>query len=173
VIFLDIPNFIYNFKGYLLDMKKLILTENQVKTMTNTLIKESIDDNRYKRDVNIDVESYGVTYKGMEINDISSGYNLTLTYLIEQEHRSWGVKDISLYDIKGPEGIEIEVEYWIDEDNMETGTISLPIDWGNIETDTQTGHGVVTIGNTLVVSLKNDESGEIVIDSFHLEVYTL
>ena len=154
-------------------MKKLILTENQVKTMTNTLIKESVDDNRYRRNITIDVETYGVTYKGVEINDLTAGYEVTLTYLIEQEHRSWGIKDISLYSIKGPESLEFEVEYWVDEDNVETETITLPIDWEKIETDTQTGHGVVTIGDTLIVSLKNTEDGEIVIDSLNLEIYNL
>jgi hypothetical protein len=152
-------------------MKKIILTEDQMDLLRKNAQRE--DERRYRRDVKIDVESYRVTYKGMEINDITAGYNPTLTYLIEQEHRSWGIKDISLYDIKGPDGIEIEVEYWIDEDNTETETLSLPIVWDSVETDTQTGHGVVTIGDTLVVSLKNNESGEIVIDSLHLEVYNL
>lgn len=152
-------------------MKKIILTEDQMDLLRKNAQRE--DERRYRRDVKIDVESYRVTYKGMEINDITAGYNPTLTYLIEQEHRSWGIKDISLYDIKGPEGIEIEVEYWVDNDNTETETLSLPIVWDSVETDTQTGHGVVTIGDTLVVSLKNNESGEIVIDSLHLEVYNL
>ena len=168
---MDIPKFIYIFVGYLLHMKKIILTEDQMDLLRKNAQRE--DERRYRRDVKIDVESYRVTYKGMEINDITAGYNPTLTYLIEQEHRSWGIKDISLYDIKGPEGIEIEVEYWVDNDNTETETLSLPIVWDSVETDTQTGHGVVTIGDTLVVSLKNNESGEIVIDSLHLEVYNL
>ena len=168
---MDIPKFIYIFVGYLLHMKKIILTEDQIDLLRKNAQRE--DERRYRRDVKIDVESYRVTYKGMEINDITAGYNPTLTYLIEQEHRSWGIKDISLYDIKGPEGIEIEVEYWVDNDNTETETLSLPIVWDSVETDTQTGHGVVTIGDTLVVSLKNNESGEIVIDSLHLEVYNL
>lgn len=168
---MDIPKFIYIFVGYLLHMKKIILTEDQIDLLRKNAQRE--DERRYRRDVKIDVESYRVTYKGMEINDITTGYNPTLTYLIEQEHRSWGIKDISLYDIKGPEGIEIEVEYWVDNDNTETETLSLPIVWDSVETDTQTGHGVVTIGDTLVVSLKNNESGEIVIDSLHLEVYNL
>lgn len=152
-------------------MKKIILTEDQIDLLRKNAQRE--DERRYRRDVTIDVESYRVTYKGMEINDITAGYNPTLTYLIEQEHRSWGIKDISLYDIKGPDAIEIGVEYWVDNDNMETETLTLPIDWGTIETDTQTGHGVITIGDTLVVSLKNNESGEIMIDSIHLEVYDL
>jgi hypothetical protein len=109
----------------------------------------------------------------MEINDLTAGYEVPLTYLIEQEHRSWGIKDISLYSIKGPESLEFEVEYFIDDNNTETETLTLPVDWEKIETDTQTGHGVVTIGDTLIVSLKNTESGEIVIDSLNLEVYNL
>jgi hypothetical protein len=165
------PKFIYIFVEYLLDMKKIILTEDQVDLLRKNAQQE--DERRYRRNVTIDAETYGVTYKGMELNDLTAGYEVTLTYLIEQEHRSWGIKDISLYSIKGPESLEFEVEYWVDEDNMETETITLPVDWEQIETDTQTGQGVVTIGNTLIVSLKNNESGEIVIDSLNLEVYNL
>jgi hypothetical protein len=152
-------------------MKKIILTEDQVDLLRKNVQQE--DERRYRRNVTIDAETYGVTYKGMELNDLNAGYEVSLTYLIEQEHRSWGIKDISLYSIKGPESLEFEVEYWVDEDNMETETITLPVDWEKIETDTQTGQGVVTIGNTLIVSLKNTESGEIVIDSLNLEVYNL
>jgi hypothetical protein len=152
-------------------MKKIILTEDQVDLLRKNAQQE--DERRYGRNVTIDAETYGVTYKGMELNDLNAGYEVSLTYLIEQEHRSWGIKDISLYSIKGPESLEFEVEYWVDEDNMETETITLPVDWEQIETDTQTGQGVVTIGNTLIVSLKNNESGEIVIDSLNLEVYNL
>lgn len=165
------PKFIYIFVEYLLDMKKIILTEDQVDLLRKNAQQE--DERRYGRNVTIDAETYGVTYKGMELNDLNAGYEVSLTYLIEQEHRSWGIKDISLYSIKGPESLEFEVEYWVDEDNMETETITLPVDWEQIETDTQTGQGVVTIGNTLIVSLKNNESGEIVIDSLNLEVYNL
>ena len=153
------------------NMRKIILTEDQVDLLRKNAQQE--DERRYRRNVTIDAETYGVTYKGMELNDLNAGYEVSLTYLIEQEHRSWGIKDISLYSIKGPESLEFEVEYWVDEDNMETETITLPVDWEKIETDTQTGQGVVTIGNTLIVSLKNTESGEIVIDSLNLEVYNL
>jgi hypothetical protein len=153
------------------NMKKIILTEDQIDLLRKNAQQE--DERRYRRNVTVDAETYGVTYKGMEINDFAAGYEIRLTYLIEQEHRSWGIKDISLYSIEGPESLEFEVEYFIDDNNTETETITLPVNWENIETDTQTCHGVVTIGNTLVVSLKNNESGEIVIDSLNLEVYNL
>lgn len=152
-------------------MKKIVITEDQLDLIRKNVQQE--DDRRYRRKVTVDAETYGVTYKGMEINDLAAGYEITLTYIIEQEHRSWGIKDISLYDIQGPESLEFEVEYFIDDSNTETETLTIPVNWENIERDTETGHGVVTIGNTLVVSLKNNESGEIVIDSLHIEVYNL
>ena len=151
-------------------MKKIILTENQL-DMIKKSINENEDDSRYRRKVTIDAESYGVTFKGQEINDLSAGYEVTLTYVIEQEHRSWGIKDISLYDINGPESLEFEVDYYIDENNTESETITIPINWESIEIEGVDGEGMVTIGNTLTVSLKNDENGNIVIDSLQIKVY--
>ena len=135
-------------------MKKILVTENQMDQLRKNAQQE--DERRYRRSVTVDAESYGVSYKGMEINDISAGYEMTLTYLIEQEHRSWGIKDISLYSIQGPESLQVEIEYYIDDDNVETETVDLPVDWSKVETDTETGRGVVTIGDTLIVSLKNN-----------------
>ena len=52
-------------------------------------------------------------YDNMIVGDVSL-YNdeMRLTYLIEQEHRSWGVKGISLYDIQGYSEIEVELHLY-------------------------------------------------------------
>ena len=151
-------------------MKKIVITESQYKKI-GKLISEQ-HDNRYDREVEVTIEAYGVTYKGQEINDVTSG-DVRLSYLIEQEHRSWGIKGISLYDIKGPEILEIVVDYYTDEDNTADETIQLPIDWSNVETENEEGQGVVTIGNEITISLVNDTNGNIVIESVHVPVYSL
>jgi hypothetical protein len=167
---LNIPNFLFIFYVIFIDMKKIVITESQYKKI-GKLISEQ-EDNRYGREVDVNIEAYGVTYKGQEINDITSA-NVRLSYLIEQEHRSWGIKGISLYDIKGPEILEIEVDYFTDEDNTADETIQLQLDWSNVETEDEEGQGVVTVGNEITISLINDANGNIVIESVHVPVYSL
>ena len=129
-------------------MKKIILTEDQIDLLRKNAQRE--DERRYRRDVKIDVESYRVMYKGMEINDITAGYEPTLTYLIEQEHRSWGIKNISLYDIQGNDEIEVELHLYPDNANEPIiKEVKIPLDWSKLETSTNQGEGVVTIGDRL------------------------
>lgn len=157
-------------------MKKILLTENQVKTMTNNLINESADDNRYRREVNISIGVNGEQkYKGMEIEDIRPySSQITLSYIIEQEQRSWGIKDISLYSIKGPSEIEAEIYFYPDEsDDYQTETITIPLDWENsLFTEDKSGEGVVTIGNELDVTLYISENGEYSVE-MSIDIYTL
>ena len=152
-------------------MKKIVITESQYKKI-GKLISEQ-EDNRYGREVEVNIEAYGVTYKGQEINDVTSG-SIRLSYLIEQEHRSWGIKGISLYDIKGPEILEVDIDYYTDEDNTADETIQLQLDWSNVvETENEESQGVVTVGNEITISLVNDTNGNIVIESVHVPVYSL
>ena len=167
---MDIPNFLFIFYLIFIDMKKIVITESQYKKIGKLISEQG--DNRYNREVEVKIEAYGVTYKGQEINDVVSG-DIRLSYLIEQEHRSWGIKGISLYDIKGPEILEIVVDYYTDEDNTADETIQLPIDWSNVETENEESQGVVTVGDEIIISLVNDTNGNIVIESVHVPVYSL
>jgi hypothetical protein len=114
----------------------------------------------------------GTTYKGKEINDVSN-YNIRINYSIDIEAREWGIKDISLYDIHGPEEIELEIEYFVDDLNTDTEVVTMPIDWDKLEQDTYSGEGVVTIGDVLEINLSNDESGNLIFTKIILPVYTL
>lgn len=153
-------------------MKKIILTENQLNMIKNH-INEGSDD-RYRREVSIDLEYYRTSFKGNDINDIVCRDKMVLTFLIEQEHRSWGVKDISLYSIIGVENtLECEVEYFINENETKTETIELPLDWEKLETDSRNGEGVITIGDSLQIVLANDENGNLVVENMNIDVYTL
>ena len=134
-------------------------------------LNEGLSD-RYSREVEVDVYAGNSLYKGNEINDISK-YNMTLSYSIDIEAREWGIKDISLYGIEGPNELELEIDYYVDDSNTETEVITLPLDWEKLETDSNSGEGVITIGNTLEISLTNDESGNLVVSHMNLPVYTL
>ena len=155
-------------------MKKLIVTENQFNMLSNKLIVEA-DDSRYHREIEVSVwQGRNVKFKGMEINDITCTSSKTpVSFTIDQEHRSWGIKDINISDIKGYEALEFEVEYFTDESNTETETITLPLDWTNLEKDHIEDRGVITVGDELSITLENDESGNLMISHMNLEVYTL
>ena len=103
-----------------------LISESQVKNVTNTLVKESIDDNRYRREVKDSVRTNSSQkFKGMDINDINPySPQMEVSFDIDQEHRSWGIKDISLNSIKGPSSSDVEVEYFTnDSDDYRTEEI--------------------------------------------------
>lgn len=162
-------------------MKKLILTESQMKTLiTKVSNKNTLNEgveNSYNREVDVDLYHNNLTFKGKEIDDISAVGDMDLTFLIEMEGRQWGIKGISVYGIKGDDELELEIRYFdnpeIDSTDTEYEVIYVPINWDLLEEDYQTGEGVVTIGDTLQITLKNDENGNIVIDHMNIDVYSL
>lgn len=151
-------------------MKKILITENQLDMIKRSLTETGVGNERYERMVEVDLETYGVKIKGQDI-DMAICSDMELNYIIEQEHRSWGIKGISLYDINGPS--EIEIEITPEAEDAEQITLTLPFDWNNVEQETEEGRGVVTIGNEITIKLANDQNGEIFIESIHVPVYTL
>jgi len=150
---------------------KLKLTESQFDRLKANL-SESGNDNSYSREVKVSINYYpGVLYKGMEINDILSA-NITLSYTIEIDARSWGIKDISLYNISGPSEIEAEIEYYVDNDNTSSDIITLQLDWSKLTTD-KYNNGLISVGDELEVHLKNDNNGNLFANDLNIEVYSV
>lgn len=147
-------------------MAKFIFTESQVEK-----IKKSLDedypgtDNNYKvGDCNINLYYGKVTYKGQEINDITAP-QIGFTFDIDMDIKSYGIRGISLYNPKGPSEIELEVSYYTGEDDNESeDIITIPLDWENVNED-DGGNGWIGYDNQIEITLKNDESGNIVVDS--------
>ena len=161
-------------------MGKIILTEKQIKEITKAIAQEEIQmieenesNSRYAMRCNVQAEYYGgKTYKGGEINDITTS-DIELTYDIDIEARSWGIKSISLYDIQGPSEIELEVNYMTSDDNDESETITIPLNWDNVEIEEEDGQGVITIGKDVTLTLDNDENGNLICNQITVSVYTL
>lgn len=151
-------------------MKKIVLTENQVQMVKKHVTESAVGNERYGREVSVSVGTYGAKINGEDI-DWAVCSNMKVTYLIEMEHRSWGIKGISLYSIQGPSEIELTITPQVeDADDID---ITVQLNWENVEEETQEGEGVITIGNEIEVSLGNDESGNIIVTSIHVPVYTL
>jgi hypothetical protein len=151
-------------------MRKIVLTENQIEMVKKHMNESAVGNERYERQVSVDVNTYGVTINGEEIDWVTCS-NMRLTYLIEMEHRSWGIKGISLYSIQGPSEIELTITPQVED--AEDIYITVPLSWENIEQETQEGEGVITIGNEIDINLGNDESGGIIVKSIHVPVYGL
>jgi hypothetical protein len=131
-------------------MGKIVISENQYKNLQK-MITEDVN-NRYERVVKVNVGIGGSPrYENMTLEDITTYYDeMRLTYLIEQEHRSWGIKNISLYDIQGNDEIEVELHLYPDNSNEPIiKEVKIPLDWSKLETSTNQGEGVVTIGDRL------------------------
>ena len=151
-------------------MKKIVLTENQLKMVKKQVTEGAIGNERYGRDVSVSVGTYGAKINGNDI-DWAVCSDMKVTYLIEMEHRSWGIKGISLYSIQGPSEIELTITPQVEDG--EDIEITVPLNWENVEEETQEGEGVITIGNEIELSLGNDENGNIIVSSIHVPVYTL
>lgn len=154
-------------------MRKIILTENQVLMVKKHVINES-EENRYRRKVKVDIGvNHEQRYKGFEIDYVTPYTSeIEVSYLIEQEHRSWGIKGISLYNIKGPSEIVAEITYYPDDSNdTMTDEITIPLDWENLSTD-EVSNGLITVGDELDITLYISENGEYSVE-MSIDVYTL
>ncbi len=152
-------------------MAKLKITESQLERLRKNL-NEDTDDNRYQREITFNVIASNASFKGNEINDIPSS-KIRVSYLIEQDVRSWGIKGISLYAITGPTEIEIEVDYYVDSDNTMEETTVISLDWNKVIVEEIEGKGLITVGDEVDVYVGNDNEGNLIVNEINIVVYTL
>ena len=119
--------------------------------------------------------SSNATFRGKDIDDIHTSTKMKLTFDIDFETRHWGLKDVSLYNIKGPEYVQCEVIYYLDaeHDDQQSETVNIKLDWEKLETEERTGEGVVTIGDSIEIDIVNGENGELVAGEMLIEIFTL
>jgi len=147
-------------------------------------------DSSYYCDVKVEVNYYHSDYNGKEINEITAD-PIRIHYEINIESRYWGIKDISLFGIRGPEEIKLKISYYEDkeEDTEEEKVlkrilnpdkdeddifpdideiddpledeIKIKINWENIKTEILTGKGVLTV-DTIEIDLENDPEGGLI-----------
>lgn len=154
-------------------MKKIILTESQIKRLKRNLNEYYDNSDQYETKCKVTCESYDLNYKGNEINYIDGGYDIRVLCNIEIEARSWGIKNIGIYNITGPTEYEIEVNYYLNDDgDSKTERVPIKLNWDNIEIEEERS-GLICVGDEITLKLKNDESGNIVCGGITVPVYTL
>ncbi len=148
---------------------KLRITETQLNTIKKSL-NEGVD-NQYSREVRVSYDYRGVTVNGVQIEDILDS-TVTLRFNIELEGRSWGIKDISLNSITGPSEIDLELQVYGEQEDLMDANATIQLDWDRAAIDKQSGHGVITVGDEIEITLVNDQNGGIVVKSIEIPIYS-
>jgi len=136
-------------------MKKLILTERQTQNLINKIVDEqvpavrtteyAIDDGRYRIRCRFDFQYNDEfhKYKNGEIDNIEYGF-AEVSFLIDIQHETYGIKEIIITDIKGPSVIKTKIKYYPegssseDEDwykKRQEEEITIPLNWKKLEVD--------------------------------------
>ena len=152
-------------------MKKVIVNESQFRKIQN-FVNESMEDEKYQREVAVDIYYRG---KIRDFIDEITAPKITLSYLITIEAGEWGIKDISLYNIKGPSEIDLEVSYYPgpDSDDLQVKTVKLPLDWEKIEVEKETTEGVITVGAEITLDVTENEKNELICTNIRVPIYSL
>ena len=155
-------------------MKKIIVTTEQLnkiaehvsKESETEVINETISNNgQYEMECDVDLDYYGITYKGMEIDDIDVLGPLRVGFNIDMESRSWGIKSIYVSVTSGPETLPISLKYYPNEnEDWEEIELELPINWDSANEESNESLGYIGIGQVVDIKLSNNEDGEIVVD---------
>ena len=101
---------------------------------------------------------------------------MRVSFDIDVEYKSWGIKGIALYNIQGVESIEAEIEYYYGEsdDDVRTATIPVKLDWENaLRVENESGTGLVTIDNEVEITLAGSSETGFYAREIQLITYTL
>jgi hypothetical protein len=150
---------------------KLKITESQLQTIKRKLTEEVVSDSNYNRMVKLSFNGKA-TYNGMEISNISDE-TIKITYDIDLEVRHWGIKGIIVYNVKGPSDITIDIETYNVNDEAETNSIPLKLDWDNVEYVSYQDEGVITVSDEIEVFLTNNNNGDIIVEKINVTTYNL
>jgi hypothetical protein len=94
----------------------------------------------------------------------------TVYYNIDIDYRAWGIEDISLYGITGPTEVDIDVYYYINDDDEDVITLPISLDWDMITVEEKTGTGQVFIDKEVDVVIDNDSNGNLIVKEIIVKV---
>jgi len=145
-------------------MTKIVITESQLKKLTKNLNENYVDLNdTYEQECKVDIHDYGLNFKGYEINAIITP-NITVTFQIDMYVKSYGITDILVVNVDGPSEIELEIHYYGEEDSDMEETITIPINWENVDMQQDDTLRWIGVNNIIQIDLVNNENGELVVD---------
>ena len=150
-------------------MKKIVVTESQVEKLMDKMISEQVMANgKYRQEVTCSFEYHNLTYKGGDIDWIPDRI-INVSFDIDMEARSFGIKDISVYNVKGPEAVEAEIIYYPEgtEESIEE-EVALNIDWSTAVVDRDADISWIGLDGNAEIQLTNNEEGGLIIENIVL-----
>ena len=130
-----------------------------MKYLKRLQINEGVSDT-YSKAVSIDIEHFGVYYNGNEVDDIITN-DITVGFTIEIDAREWGIKDIALYNFRGPSELILHVNFYPNEsEDVEPAEeeITVPLDWSKVIVEKSDQKGGITVEGVRI-ELANEKSG--------------
>lgn len=161
-------------------MKKIILSESQTQNLVTKFLNEqlpapretgySVNDGRYrmKCEFYFQYNNDFHRFKNGEIDDISHGIG-EVSFLIDTQEESYGIKGITIRDIRGPNEIKGKIRYypegsssndenWWEKRREEE--IVIPLNWRKVKID-DSGYKMnyIGVGKRIDVDLEPDGNG--------------
>jgi hypothetical protein len=153
-------------------MKKIIITESQLKKLSKTLKESSGLNDKYKIqcEVDFDFDSGSLKHNGVILYDADiTTYKITIYYDIKPMSSSYGISSFMFSDLEGPKTTELQIKYYDEDDNEQEIYVDLELDWDNniVEEDTE-DIDYIGYDNIIKLRLVNDNNGDIVCDEIVL-----
>ena len=125
-------------------MKKIVLDETQVDRLMKHVVSEQItDNNRYRQEVRCSFDYHNLKFSEDEIIDWIDDVKFNVSFAIDMEGKSYGIKGITIGNVLGPEEIEVDVTVLINgqEDPETYPSVILKPNWSDtvVEYDTEIG----------------------------------
>ena len=141
-------------------MKKLILTEAQTKKLMDKMVSEQFSgQERYSQEVSCSFDYHNLTYKGHKIEWIPD-VRFIVSFVIHLETRKFGIKGITIGDIRGPEAIDIDVTYYPEGSNDPVDEeVMLQLNWDDVTIHDDADIGWIGIDQDIEIDLTITQDG--------------
>lgn len=149
---------------------KIKITESQFERLKPRLTEVG-NDNAYRMTAKVSFVKNGEILPGKEISNIVSE-PITISYFIDLDYKSWGIRGANIYGFKGPSQINVNVEYF-DGDNDSSIELPLVLNWDNVKENIEKGAGVIGLGQEIEIYIFMDPSGKLQSRAIKIDVNTI
>ena len=141
-------------------MKKIIITEEQSKKIMGKILSEQLaPEERYSQEVTCSFGYHKLTYKGHEIDWIPDTH-FRVSFTIYVDAREYGIKDIGVMNVTGPEAIEIMVTYYPEgSDDSVDEEVVINLNWDDVTVNNDADIGWIGIDHDIEMDLDQTQDG--------------
>lgn len=143
-------------------MKKIVLTEAQAEKLMDKVVSEQIaPESRYRQEVKAGFSYHGLRFEGNEIDWIED-MKFTVSFDIHIDARSYGIKDINIMGLRGPESIDVEIIYYPEgSEETQEGMATVNLNWDEVKVENNADIGWIGISHDIEIELGQAEDGSL------------